>query len=293
MATRKFKLAGLQATLFAAGRRAGVELTLPIGALRRAAAPAATPAAPALQKTPAGSDLAQRVNAAAWYHTLDLGGGVVTPGFFDHRPILHRYNLPERLDGLRVLDVATFDGFWAFEFERRGAAEVVALDIRTIGEVDLPFRKAEAMGEAERAAPIGQGFAIAREALASRVHPLHCNVYDLAPERHGTFDLVHCGDLLLHLRDPARALRNLRLVTRGCALVSDCIYPDLDRHDDVPLVQYEGGRGDNIWWRFGATALRTMIEDAGFARVEEIARFRYGPRGQPATMWHVVYRATP
>jgi hypothetical protein len=36
-----------------------------------------------------------------------------------------------------------------------------------------------------------------------------------------------------------------------------------------------------------------MIDDAGFARVEEIARFRYGPRGAPATMWHAVFRATP
>jgi 2-polyprenyl-3-methyl-5-hydroxy-6-metoxy-1,4-benzoquinol methylase len=32
------------------------------------------------------------------------------------------------------------------------------------------------------------------------------SVYDLSPERVGRFDVVVCGSLLLHMRDPARAL---------------------------------------------------------------------------------------
>jgi hypothetical protein len=41
------------------------------------------------------------------------------------RPHLSNYPLPERLDGKRVLDVATFDGFWAFEPERMGRFDLV------------------------------------------------------------------------------------------------------------------------------------------------------------------------
>ena len=48
-----------------------------------------------------------------WYHTLDLGEGVLTQGMFDLRPYVDRYGLPE-VSGKRVLDVGTFDGFWAF-----------------------------------------------------------------------------------------------------------------------------------------------------------------------------------
>lgn len=48
------------------------------------------------------------------YHSIDLGQGIVTQGMFDHRPILHKYCLPERLQGMRVLDVAIWDGFWAY-----------------------------------------------------------------------------------------------------------------------------------------------------------------------------------
>jgi tRNA (mo5U34)-methyltransferase len=297
MPTRSVSLLGLRATVFATRQRAGLEFSLPVARLLgmpRIAPP--SPAAPAPippPADPAGAALAARAGAIAWYHTLDLGHGVVTPGAWDHRPLLGRYRLPERLDGQRVLDVASFDGFWAFEMERRGAAEVVAADIATARELDLAPRTRDRMTEAELDRPFGAGFALAREALGSTVRHVHCNVYDLAPERLGVFDLVHCGDLLLHLRDPALALARIRGVTRGAALISECVFPELDRFDELPLAQYQGGAGDNVWWRFGVTALRAMIADAGFDRVEEVARFRIGPRERPNALWHVVFRAVP
>ena len=290
MASRTLRLGPLQASLFGTPRRLGLELSFRLGdappmAWNRAPAP------PAPVPDGAAADLAARVASVEWYHTIELAPGVVTPGVFDHRPLLPLYQLPERLDGMRVLDVATFDGFWAFEFERRGAAEVVAIDVPSLGDVDLPPRRRAAMTEAELAIPMGQGFEIAREALGSRVRRERMNVYDLSPERLGTFDLVHLGDVLLHLRDPLKALWNLRRMTRGTALVSDVFNPDLDRHPEVALLEYHRGRGDTVWWRIGANTLRAMLEDAGFENVEEVTRFRYGGRGQPARMWHAVFRA--
>src|SRR3954451_22751816 len=73
-----------------------------------------------------------------WYHTLDLGDGVVTKGMFDHRPHLHHYPIPADLTGKHCLDVATMDGFWAFEMERRGAASVTALDLEDPEALDWP-----------------------------------------------------------------------------------------------------------------------------------------------------------
>jgi tRNA (mo5U34)-methyltransferase len=292
MANFTLRLLGMRASVFASGRRAGVEFTVPIDRLRGGRIDVAQVPAPA-SPPPDGNELARKVAAIEWYHSIDLGGGVVTPGYYDHGPILGHYQLPERMDGMRVLDIASFDGFWAFEFERRGAAEVVALDIRTAAELDLPWRVREGMSEADLGRRFGAGFALAHTTLGSKVRHEHCNVYELAPEQLGQFDLVHCGDLLLHLRDPMGALMRIRGVTRGQALISDVIYPDFDRHDGLPLVMFNGGRGDNIWWRLGANALRQMIEDAGFDRVEELSRFRYGARGQPPAMWHAVFRATP
>ena len=65
-------------------------------------------------------ELLERAREQTWYHTLELPGGDVTPGIFDLRPYVARYGIPERLDGMRALEVGTWDGFWAFELERRG-----------------------------------------------------------------------------------------------------------------------------------------------------------------------------
>src|SRR5215210_858495 len=85
------------------------------------------------------SELQAEVDRYPWYHTLELGDGVVTPGMFDHRPVLQHYPLPEDLTGMKCLDVATMDGYWAFEMERRGAASVTALDLENPDELDWPY----------------------------------------------------------------------------------------------------------------------------------------------------------
>src|SRR5437764_13176122 len=66
--------------------------------------------------------------APSWYHTIEVAPGVVTPGAFDLRPIVDELPWPD-VRGRRCLDVGTYDGFLAFELERRGAAEVVAVDL--------------------------------------------------------------------------------------------------------------------------------------------------------------------
>jgi tRNA (mo5U34)-methyltransferase len=148
-----------------------------------------------------------------WYHTIDLGNGVVTKGWFDCRPIVDTIGFPSSLAGKRCLDIGTFDGFWAYEMERRGASEVVAIDVLDHMQWDWPPSMdpsiAQQMGRAKNA---GVGFEVARAALQSKVERLELSVYDLDPEVHGQFDFVYMGSLILHLRDPIRALDAVRRV---------------------------------------------------------------------------------
>ena len=163
------------------------------------------------------ADLRAAVSAnPLWYHTLDLPGGVTTPGWFDLRGVTGRLPWPD-VRGKRCLDVGTYDGFFAFELERRGAAEVVATDIAGHEDWDWPLSERARGGAylAGVAGPKGRGFEIAAEALGSGVKRHLVSVYDLPTASLGTFDVVVCGSLLLHLRDPFRALEAVRAVASG------------------------------------------------------------------------------
>src|SRR4051812_7791282 len=134
-----------------------------------------------------------------WYHTMELAPGVVTPGWFDTRGVVPLLPPPASLEGKRCLDIATFDGFWAFELERRGASDVLAIDILDPFAWDWPANSPSAVIEAlERRKEGGLGFEIAREALGSSVRREERSVYDLDPDAVGTFDFVYLGSLLMH-----------------------------------------------------------------------------------------------
>jgi tRNA (mo5U34)-methyltransferase len=203
-----------------------------------------------------------------WYHTMELAPGVVTPGWFDLRPVLDALPWPD-VAGKRCLDVGTYDGHLAFELERRGAAEVVATDLSDHSEWDWPIRLRALDGEhldAIAGPEKGRGFRIAAELLGSRVERVECSVYDLSPERHGTFDVVVCGSLLLHLRDPIRALEAVRSVCSGTFLSAEQILPRLEwgARSRRPLAELDGVSDLCQWWTPNRAGHRRMVEAAGF-----------------------------
>ena len=50
----------------------------------------------AVDATPEQSAILNRISGIEWYHSIDLGHGVVTPGMYDHRPVLSQYRMPDR-----------------------------------------------------------------------------------------------------------------------------------------------------------------------------------------------------
>jgi tRNA (mo5U34)-methyltransferase len=72
--------------------------------------------------------LRREVEQVKWWHTIDLGHGIVTPGIDPTPQRLAEIRMPESLTGRTVLDVGAWDGFFSFEAERRGASRVLATD---------------------------------------------------------------------------------------------------------------------------------------------------------------------
>jgi tRNA (mo5U34)-methyltransferase len=243
-----------------------------------------------------------------WHHSIDLGDGVVTPGgktphhFYDE---LRRLRLPD-MAGKSVLDVGAWDGFYTFHAEHGGASRVVALD-HYAWSIDFPkataYRARQlASGQpirgfhtvAEVWDPVGlpgkRGFDLAYRARNSRAEVVVDDfmTMDLAPL--GTFDVVLFLGVIYHLEEPLRALRRLRQVTRGMAVIeSEAVV--LPGRGGPPLWQFVDAAqmhdDPTIWWVPTAEGLRAMCFAAGFSHAEIVA----GPPEGSLSNYRVVVHA--
>ena len=91
------------------------------------------------------------------------------------------------------------------------------------------------------------------------------SIYDLDPDEVGQFDVVVCGSLLVHLRDPVRALDAVRRVTAGSFLSIEHLHPPvqfLSRRR--PLFQLRGMGVDFQWWLGNDAGLKHLLHVGGF-----------------------------
>ncbi|MET0145640.1 MAG: DUF1698 domain-containing protein [Ilumatobacteraceae bacterium] len=193
-----------------------------------------------------------------WFHSIDLGDGVVTPGEKDTASEVGHMRLPVDLRGRSVLDIGTYDGFYAFEAERRGAARVLATDSWTWNWPGSDARR---------------NFDLVHDVRGSSVEARDIAVEDLSPEAiGGPFDVVLFLGVLYHAPDPIGYLRRVRSVTAEVAIVETLV----DLLDiGVPAAAFYPGASLNgdASNHFGpnAPAVVGMLRDAGFERVESFA----------------------
>ena len=126
-----------------------------------------------------------------WYHSCEVLPGFMSPrrnvtnaaNIFDQR-----HKLPQRLSGLRALDVGALDGPYIFELECRDA-EITALDIQSSDVL---------------------GFDIARRARKSNVHYVQRGVYHLSEIlKGGKFDIITYFGVWYHFEHPIIALEHI------------------------------------------------------------------------------------
>lgn len=232
-----------------------------------------------------------------WYHTIDLGDGLVTPGLYDYRGTLASFRFPEKMDGMTVLDVGSATGFFAFEFERRGA-RVVSTELPSLRDLDRfpgqdvenSLRKIERMifpdgldlesmrrGDSERElyrSLLDGPFQFCKQRLKSRVARCYSTIYDLTTEKTGFergFDLIFVGDVLVHTLYPLKALAALASLCCGQLVIAQMLP---DGPQEPPAMMYVGGADpdeDHIsWWLPNKSCLIQMLTKLGFPVVEEV-----------------------
>lgn len=208
--------------------------------------------------------LAMQVAAREWFHRIDLGGGVVTPGMDDTPYKLSVLGLPDDLSGKTVLDVGAWDGFFSFECERRGAARVVATDHYCWDHAGMQD---------------GGGFTLAHRALRSRVERVKVRVEDLDPAVLGTFDYVLFLGVLYHAPDPLGYLAKVRALCHGTTVIETVV--DALEIDRPALIFYPGATLNADASNFfgpNEAAVEAMCREVGFARVTVANRHYYPDR---------------
>jgi tRNA (mo5U34)-methyltransferase len=203
--------------------------------------------------------LKQAVAAVQWWHTIDLGNGVVTAGGDPTPARLPELQIPHDLTGLTVLDIGAWDGFFAFEAERRGARRVLATDSFCWGQGGWGTKA---------------GFELARQALGSHVEDLDIDPLELSPDRIGTFDLVFCFGVLYHMRHPLLALERIFSVTARHLILQTHV--DLTSIERPAIAFYPGTELNNDptnWCGPNPAAVMAMLRTVGFTEVKMVSQW--------------------
>jgi tRNA (mo5U34)-methyltransferase len=193
-----------------------------------------------------------------WFLKMDLGDGLVTPGWSDPtNEKLPFFGLPEDMTGMRVLDIGCNEGFFSFEAERRGAESVVGIDSNPM---------------------VVRRFNLCRMAMGSKADAYLTNVYDIKPRTVGTFDLVMFFGVLYHLRHPLLALEKIFEVASGTLLLQTACFDDPALGEDSaakfhPFGIESGPAEKRVWdhtvfWIPNSACVRDMLLHVGFVDVE-------------------------
>ncbi len=228
---------------------------------------------PITPRTAAETDqLRARVAGIRWYHTLDLGDGILTPGIDNTPERLPRLDLPGSFAGKTVLDIGAWDGFFSFEAERRGASRVLATDSYSWSGTGWGTQA---------------GFNLARQSLGSKVEDLNIDVMDLDPSRTGQFDVVFFFGVLYHLRHPLLALERVASVTRQMLIletVVDCV--GISRPAAAFYPGTELNNDPTNWWGPNPLAVAGMLQSVGFSSVRTVTPARSWPFRAARALYH-------
>ena len=165
------------------------------------------------------SELTELAASPTWMYEWDLGDGLRTAVMGPELMSVHetrasimepfvRETLAAVGPEATALDLACSEGWFAHRLLDWGAGRVLGVDIRP--------------ENIDRAVLVRDHLGIAADRLRFEV----ADVFDVGPERLGTFDVVLCLGLIYHLENPVGALRIAGALTRGvCVVESQLVEP--------------------------------------------------------------------
>lgn len=191
------------------------------------------------------TDNEELVASVNWYHTMTLADGTQTSGRFAVNDVIAQMDalgLPADMTGMRVLDVETNDGGFAFECERRGA------DVTAIDRV------------------ISDGFV-----CAAKINKSSLQVNNEIAPNDEKFDIIIASGWVYRLANPFFELRIMRgLLKVGGLIFIDSIFidgslvTDIDAGATAPLTAHaDAGLWQAVDWIANDDAVTLIPSIAG------------------------------
>ncbi len=203
--------------------------------------------------------IAEEVEKYYWWHTIDLGDGVITPG----RKSLDLMQLEAKtlFDGVdlrhkTVLDVGAWNGGFCVEAARRGAAKVVGLDHATWNNPRLHGRET---------------FDLVSRATGNRFDAVDIDLDKpgLSLDFLAKFDIVLFSGVFHHLVDPIAATREIAALAKECLIVETHIETIASGGRPV-MIFYPGAElsdDPTNWWGPNIECMIGLLNFFGFPHV--------------------------
>lgn len=175
-----------------------------------------------------------------WFHRIDLGDGIVTPGTQDCKLTLQRIKLPADMNGLNVLDIGFNDGFFSFECEHRGAIvdgidlfPDIGLDVKEYMNSSVNFRKGD--------------------------------LFTIKPRKY--YNIVLCMGVIYHVKDIIGAFERLYKLCGGLLILETHIATGLDviKNPVARLYPWNELNNDSTnWWGCNQLMIEKLLSCVGF-----------------------------
>lgn len=203
------------------------------------------------------NDVRGFVETHTWFHTIDLGDGLITPGRkrkeildAESQEIFRHLNL----NGSSVLDIGAWNGYYTVEANKRGAAKLLAVDYYTWLS---PFFRGK------------ETFDFVMKRLEINVETRIIDVEKIDRSNVGTWDVVLFLGVFYHLIDPIAAIMRLGSIAREALVIETWL--DLRDYNRPAMVFYPGQELANDptnWWGPNRAAVEALLRVAGFGQIE-------------------------
>ncbi|HKO89081.1 MAG TPA: DUF1698 domain-containing protein [Burkholderiales bacterium] len=183
-------------------------------------------------------------------------------------------------NGKRVFDVGCASGFLSFEMEKRGASEVVSLDASSVKQINfLPVKSfwdnfdnwAETPEASAFLVRMKNSYWFAHREFGSNAKAWYGDIYNI-PAELGMFDVVVVAQILVHLRDPIKALWSAADRCSETLIIAEGMI-----ESSQPMMKFISGRHNGAsanWWHLTTSLYDEILFIMGF-EIQSVSTARY------------------